>query len=58
MATREDERRVGVAASTVRATVKRSQACGLSWPLPEELTDAVLEAKLFAEVGTKRGTIG
>lgn len=55
LATREVGRRVGVAASTVRATVKRFQACGLSWPLPEELTDAVLEARLFAEVGTKRG---
>lgn len=55
LATREVGRRVGVAASTVRATVKRFQACGLGWPLPEELTDAVLEAKLFAEAGTKRG---
>jgi len=55
LATREVGRRVGVAASTVRATVKRFQASGLSWPLPEELTEAALEAKLFAEVGTKRG---
>jgi transposase len=44
-----------VAASTVRATLKRFQATGLSWPLPEELSDTALEAKLFAEVGTKRG---
>jgi hypothetical protein len=53
--TREIARRVGVAASTVRATLKRFQATGLSWPLPEELSDAALEARLFAEVGTKRG---
>jgi transposase len=53
--TREIARRVGVAASTVRATLKRFQAAGLSWPLPEELTDAELEARLFSEVGTKRG---
>jgi transposase len=55
LATREVGRRVGVAASTVRATLKRFQTSGMSWPLPEELTDAALEATLFAEVGTKRG---
>ena len=52
--TREIARRIGVAASTVRATIKRFQAAGLSWPLPEELTDAALEAALFAEAGTNR----
>ena len=31
--TGEIARRVGVAASTVRATLKRFQAAGLSWPL-------------------------
>jgi hypothetical protein len=51
---REIARRIGVAASTVRTTIKRFQAAGLSWPLPEEMTDAVLEAKLFADAGTKR----
>jgi predicted transcriptional regulator len=35
-----------VAASTVRATLKRFTAAGLSWPLPDEMTDAVLEARL------------
>jgi transposase-like protein len=45
--TREIAPRIGVAASTVRATIKRFQAVGLSWPLPEELTDAALEARLF-----------
>jgi transposase-like protein len=34
---REIARRIGVAASTVRATIRRFQAAGLSWPLPEEL---------------------
>src|SRR5437867_4452956 len=53
--TREIARRIGVAASTVRATISRFQAAGLSWPLPEELTDAALEAALFAEAGTKQG---
>ena len=52
---REIARRIGVAASTVRVTLKRFQTAGLSWPLPEELTDAALEAALFAEAGTKQG---
>src|SRR5262249_11748678 len=34
--TREIARRIGVAASTVRTTIKRFQAAGLSWSLPEE----------------------
>ena len=36
----EIARRVGVAASTVRVTLSRFEAAGLSWPLPDELTDA------------------
>ena len=42
---REIARRVGVAPSTVRTTLERFQAAGLGWPLPEELTDAALEAR-------------
>ena len=53
--TREIARRIGVAASTVRTTIRRFQAAGLSWPLPEELTDAALEARLFPDAGTKQG---
>lgn len=52
---REIARRVGVAASTVRATVKRFEVVGLNWPLPDELTDAALEERLFATTGTKQG---
>jgi transposase-like protein len=52
---REIARRIGVAASTVRTTIKRFQAAGLSWPLPDEMTDAALEARLFAAAGTKQG---
>ena len=51
----EIARRVGVASSTVRLTLKRLAAVGLGWPLPAEMTDAVLEARLFTAVGTKRG---
>ena len=51
----EIARRVGVAPSTVRLTLKRLGAAGLGWPLPAEMTDAVLEAQLFTAVGTKQG---
>ncbi|MBI1776885.1 MAG: IS21 family transposase [Proteobacteria bacterium] len=52
---REIACRVGVAPSTVRLTLRRAAAAGLSWPLPAELTDAALEASLFAGAGTKQG---
>jgi transposase len=48
-------RRVGVAPSTVRLTLKRVAIAGLSRPLPAEMTDTALEAALFATVGTKQG---
>ena len=48
-------RRVGVAPSTVRLTLKRLASAGLSWPLPAEMTDGALEAVLFAAAGTKQG---
>ena len=51
----EIARRVGVAPSTVRLTLKRLASAGLSWPLPAEMTDSALEAALFAALGTKQG---
>jgi transposase len=51
MATREIARRVGAAPSTVRLTVRRFAEAGLTWPLPDDVTDAVLEARLFASAG-------
>src|ERR1700730_10592634 len=51
----EIARGVGVAPSTVRLTLKRLAVAGLGWPLPAEMTDAALEAQLFAAVGTKQG---
>src|SRR5882762_6018772 len=50
----EIARRAGVPPSTVRATRKRLRVAGLSWPLPDDMTDAALEARLFA-AGTKQG---
>jgi hypothetical protein len=51
----EIARRVGIASSTVRLTLKRLASAGLSWPLPAEMTDSALEAALFAAAGTKQG---
>ncbi len=48
---REIARRVGVAPSTVRLTIRRCEAAGLTWPLPDDLTDTALEARLFAGAG-------
>src|SRR5487761_2795434 len=55
VATREIARRLGLAPSTVRETLKRLAMAGLSWPLPEGLSDTELEAKLYAFRGSKRG---
>jgi transposase len=51
LASREIARRIGVAPSTVRLTIRRAAATGLSWALPDDLTDAALEAWLFAKEG-------
>src|SRR5580658_5543962 len=51
----EIARRVGVASSTVRLTLKRLAAAGLSWPLPADMTDPVLEGQLFTAAGKKQG---
>src|ERR1700741_5399748 len=51
----EIARRLNLAPSTVRLTLQRLATAGLGWPLPVELTDAVLEARLFTAVGTKQG---
>ena len=51
----EIARRVGVAPSTVRLTLKRVASAGLSWQLPAEMTETALETALFAAAGTKQG---
>ena len=53
--TREIARRLGVAASTVRETLRRFEGAGLGWPLPDGMSDGDLEAALYANHGTKRG---
>jgi transposase len=52
---REIGRRVGAVPSTVRLTIRRYEAAGLGWPLADDITDAVLEERLFAGAGTKPG---
>jgi transposase len=52
---REIALRLGIAPSTVRETVKRFQAAGLTWPLAEGVTEQALEARLYGTAGTKRG---
>ena len=48
-------RAVGLARSTVQDALRRAVAAGLSWPLPDDLTDEVLEARLFARAGSGVG---
>jgi transposase len=55
MKTREIARRVGVASSMVRLTLRRCEAAGIAWPLPANSTDAMLEQRLFASAGVKSG---
>jgi len=53
--TRDIARRLGLAPSTVRETLKRFEGSGLSWPLPDGMMDAVLEQALYANRRSKRG---
>jgi transposase len=48
-------RELGVARSTIQDYLDRAKAAGLSWPLPDELSDEVLEERLFARAGSKPG---
>ena len=54
----EIARRVGVASSTVRLTLKRLVVAGLNWSLPAELTDAALEAQLFTGPARSKAIAG
>ncbi len=55
VSTHEIARRLGMARSTVRETLKRTEGAGLSWPLPEDMNDEALEAALYARRRSKRG---
>jgi hypothetical protein len=58
MPIREIARRMGTAPSTVRLTLRRFEAAGLTWPLSADITDTELEARLFASAGAGPGTPG
>ncbi|ASQ06001.1 Mu transposase domain-containing protein [Sinorhizobium meliloti] len=47
--------RVGAAPSTVRETLRRAAIAELSWPLGDDVSDAVLEGALHKAAGTKTG---
>src|SRR6202171_5096061 len=55
ISTREIARRLGIAASTVRETLRRFEGAGLGWALPDGMSDGELEAALYAKPGNKRG---
>ena len=55
VSTHEIARRLGMARSTVRETLKRADGTGLSWPLPEGMNDEALEAAPYASRRSKRG---
>src|SRR6202453_2979600 len=55
VSTHEIARRLGLARSTVRETLKRADGAGLSWPLPEGMNDEALEAAPYASRRSKRG---
>src|SRR5450631_110712 len=55
MPAREIARRLGIAASTVRGTLRRFESAGLNWPLPDDMTDGKLEPALYTNRGTKQG---
>ena len=48
---REIGRRLGAARSTIQDNLKRAKEAGLSWPLAADLTDDVLEQRLFSKAG-------
>ncbi len=55
LSAREIGRRLGVARSTIQDNLKRLTAAGLTWPLADEVTDDVLELRLFGRAGAPTG---
>ena len=47
LSNRQIARATGVSCSTVSETVGRLKAAGLAWPLPEGLSEAALERRLY-----------
>lgn len=55
LGTREVARSCSVSHSTVNEVVSRARAAGLSWPLPDGLDEAALEALLYPALSQTRG---
>jgi transposase len=55
LATKAIGRSLGIAPSTIRLTLKRVAEAGLSWPLPDGLTDVALEECMYGAPGTRQG---
>ncbi|MFM8647328.1 MAG: winged helix-turn-helix transcriptional regulator, partial [Methylocystis sp.] len=53
--TREIARRLSIAPSTVRLTLRRCKEAGVLWPIAEDVTDTALEQRIFANSRTKQG---
>ena len=52
---RDIARRIGVARSTARDMITRFERSGLAWPVPVEMNDTALEARLYGAAGVKPG---
>ena len=52
---REIGRTLGLARSTIQDNLKRAEKAGIGWPLAPELTDGILEDRLFTKAGFKPG---
>ena len=57
LSTRKSASSLGVGQSTVTEYLKRAERSGLTWPLPDGVTDADLERRMFEPQGgkTRRG---
>ena len=55
MSLRQVSASLGVPPTTLAEHVRRIRDAGLSWPLPDDLDDDALEAKLFAPPGPRPG---
>ena len=58
LSAREIGRRLGVARSTIQDNLKRLTAAGLTWPLADDVSDDVLEERLFGRAGRLRVSSG
>ena len=52
---REIGRLLGVARSTIQDNLRRAAVAGLQWPLAEDVTDEVLEQRLFGRAAIAAG---